>query len=70
MDKIYIQKEGTWCEDRINDDDVEYIRADQAEKEFKQEKLGLLNQLSFLVDSGMYLEFAIERLQKEIKEDK
>ena len=152
LDKIYLQKEeGTWCEDRINDDDVEYMRVEQDckelkqksddntcvdwclkhdipdpecsiecpdipkeinnwEKEFdnllgarktihlgspqevldrqfisekeigkwkqfikyllKQEKLDLLNRLSYLVDGGMYLEFAIERIQKEIKEDK
>jgi len=40
------------------------------DKILKQEKLDLLNRLSYLVDGGMYLEFAIERIQKEIKEGK
>lgn len=26
----------TWCEDKINDDDVEYVRKDRIEKVFKQ----------------------------------
>ena len=38
LDKIYLQKEeGTWCEDRINDDDVEYMRVEQDDNNWEKD---------------------------------
>ena len=68
LDKIYLQQEGTWCEDRINDDDVEYMRVAQVELErtLKQEKIALLKHLvSFSEDMDIPVDAYIRQLINE-----
>ena len=66
LDKIYLQQEGTWCEDRINDDDVEYVAQVELERTLKQEKIALLKHLvSFSEDMDMPVDAYIRQLINE-----